>query len=761
MRTIRKNVALLVCAVLLVMAAAIGITGLGAKASTMDSFVTNNGNETDFQDTWGQTKMSADIIDGDKTLVCAQGIVWGFRIVNNYIQTLDGATFDADVYIQPGAVGAYHTIYYSNGTAAGDYFDGGGLNILIEETSAEQITVKVGWWQMNVGMINGELNGTTYNNLYWSKAYDRTASGKYNIKSELIANDDDSWTLTLNIDGDVNAVPITAAQWEYCLNNYQGFMGCAALFENQKSGDKLMKILFNDYSDAKRTSYENDEELADVFTALGEMETAYASAKTFTSESSLSEASDVLYTVTENKALIVNAEDIRRFEKGRANWYYAETLKILEECFKADEDAYALVQLGVAVNYFADKAENMVTERDVEVAEKLRQDVDYDRLTDLNDEGMEGAEDIMNKYIAARNKLTDKKDYFVDEHLKEFEEAVKDLSSNEKIEAAADLQKAVIIADAKTANREAYTERYNEASTLLKGAIKGYAGELANKWDIHNVTFAQANAANEIKYSASDYYNDDASSDVGITLKGKLKLDGLKFDVTVNSGDYDKDSWFGFFFTKERSIFSVSNHADSGLRESRGVITLIKPFEGDDDNPAKTQLRMGYPNLYGNETDANQVFFNCDLYGNTLSFEFKKEVGAEDEMFYNAYVTVKDNQGNVVVERHLARAMLASIVDAELDDEGMGYLTFGSCDKTLVGVDATIHTINGEAAATVTGKVEGGEKPGPGDDKDEEDKKKSGCGSVAGGGAFGSAVLAAVTLCGAAVLVSRKKKVTK
>ena len=81
MRTIRKNVALLVCAVLLVMAAAIGITGLGAKASTMDSFVTNNGNETDFQDTWGQTKMSADIIDGDKTLVCAQGIVWGFRIV--------------------------------------------------------------------------------------------------------------------------------------------------------------------------------------------------------------------------------------------------------------------------------------------------------------------------------------------------------------------------------------------------------------------------------------------------------------------------------------------------------------------------------------------------------------------------------------------------------------------------------------------------------------------------------------------------------
>ena len=735
-----------------------GLVGFSAKASTLDDFVANSGNETDFQDTWGQGKMSADIIDGDKTLVCAKEIAWGYRVVNNYMQTLDGATFNADVYIEADATGGYHTIYYSKGVGAGDYFDGGGMNILIEEGSdTSKVNVKVGWWEMNVGMVND----ATHHNLWWSKTYDRPENGILNLGSELIANDDESWTLNLAVNGEDNVIAIDKDDWKYAVDNYQGYMGVAGLHENQKTGNKFTKILFNSYSDAKRASYERNEDFEAEFAALQKMKEAYELALTFTSSSSLSDASDVLYAVTVYKDLITSNEDIRRFEKGRANWYYAEAIKILEECFRADKDSYDLIQLGVAVNYFYEKSLTIKTEADAESVEKLRQDVDADTLDDLYTLGLEGVEDIYDKYEEAKSNLNNAKDSFVNKHLTAFETAVADLSTNDKIVAAAALQKNVIIANAKSANRDAYTARYNAACEILKGKIVGYAGDLANNWDIHNVTFVSTNQYNEIKYSASDYYDDDATNDVGITLKGKLKLDGLSFEVTVKSGDYNKDSWFGFFFTKERSIFSVSNHADTGLNESRGIITLVKPYEGDEDNDAYTQVRMGYPNLYGNENDYDLCILPVDLYGNNIKYEFVKE-DVDGSEYYVCYITVTDSEEKVLVERYAARKLLASIVDAELDEEGMGYLTFGSCDKTLVGVEAVIHKINGEAAATVTGKAEANPDDGnQGGNTTDPANKKKGCGSaVAGGGALGTIALAVVILSAALFIVCYKKKAT-
>ena len=102
----------------------------------------------------------------------------------------------------------------------------------------------------------------------------------------------------------------------------------------------------------------------------------------------------MLYTVTEKRNIISSNPASRRFEKGRANWYYSETLAILSEKFMSDEDAYDLVQIGVAVNYFADKAEVMETEADVEAVEELRKNVDFDRLDELSAEGFEGADEM-------------------------------------------------------------------------------------------------------------------------------------------------------------------------------------------------------------------------------------------------------------------------------------------------------------------------------------------------------------------------------
>lgn len=213
------------------------------------------------------------------------------------------------------------------------------------------------------------------------------------------------------------------------------------------------------------------------------------------------------------------------------------------------------------------------------------------------------------------------------------------------------MQKEVVISDALSANRAAYTERYNAATEILVGKIIGYAGDLANNWDIYNITFVQANDKNEIEYEASDYFNDDATSDVGITLKEQVVLDGLTFEITVKSGDFHKDSWFGFFITGQKGIFNTGT--------SRGIITLLKPFEATEERGAYTQLRMGYPALYGNEGSVIAEI-DADLYNNTMKFEFKKEQNSEGEEVYNCYITVtKASDGSVVLERYLAKSMTA------------------------------------------------------------------------------------------------------
>lgn len=772
MRTIRKNVALILCAVLLLAAMAIGLTGFTAKASTLDKFEKNTGNTDFYQgfDWMGAWSLSSDILDGDKTLVRCEDVEWGKRWTCNYAQVLDGATYDADVYLN-GTAGNMTIIYYTP-KGAGEYFDAAGIGIYITE-GASSYSIRVGRWGMNYGLEVGEEgNASKPKTLFATINVPNPESGITNIKSTLAAQDDGSWKMLLKVDGEDHEVDISAADWNAQVGSDEGWLGFAGLLDAANHGSKV-KIVFNDYSDDNRKEYYEDEDNAEYFDALDAMKAAYETAVAADENTSLATVSDLLYTVTENKDLVTSQRSIRMFEKGRANWYFNQTRSILENTYSADEDAYALIQLGVAVNYFHAKSEVIETEDDVEAVEKLRQDVDADTLDDLVSLGLEGADDILDKYDEAKANLADAKDGFVNDHVTEFEEAVKDLSSNEKIVAAADLQKYVIISNAKSANRDAYTARYNAASDILKSKIKDYSGTLANNWDIHNVTFVNANKYNEIKYSASDYYNDDATNDVGITLKGKLKLDGLSFEVTVASGDYDKDSWFGFFFTKERSIFSISNHADTGLSESRGIITLVKPIAGDDDVPATTQVRMGYPNLYGNETDYDLCILDADLYGNTMKYEFKKETitdeaSGESNDYYVCYITVTDENEEVVVKRYAARKLLASIVDAELDDEGMGYLTFGSCDKTLVGVEATIHTINGEAAATVTGKVDPadignqgnqGSQGNQGGTTNNGDGKKKGCGSNVG--AFGSVALSVIALAAAGIFVSRKRKATK
>lgn len=744
MRTVKSKVALLMCFVLL-LASVIGLTMIGASASTMDKFEANDGSSTDFQDTWGQGGMSADIVEGDKTLVRSDNKAWGWRMVNNYKQVLDGATFDADVYLSGVAI-SVQTIYYGMGDA-GAYWDGGGLNIAIIESSdsdvavtKESATIRVGWWMPDYGIVDGDPDTLT-----WEKQVTGIQNGKISLQSELKAGEGGAWTLSLTIDGELNTINIPVEQADLFGLDTEGYLGVGVLKNsNAASGD--MFVVFKDYSDANRKAYYEDASLQDLFTKYDEMAAAYEQAKSFGDDATAADASEILYTVTVNLSEIQANANIRRFEKGSAQWYYDNTLSILEELFKDSADEYALIELGVSINYFYDMAQQIATEEDVAVVDSLRLNVDYDRLDELAAMGVQGADELMDKYLEGRELLNAKKDFYVNEHLTAFENAVKDLSTNEKIREAAALQKEVVISDALSSNRAAYTERYDAATETLVGKIVGYAGDLADSWDIYNVTFVQANDKNEIEYEASDYFNDDATNDVGITLKQQVKLDGLSFEITVKTGDFHKDSWFGFFITGEKGIFNTGT--------SRGIITLLKPFEATDERGAYTQLRMGYPALYGNE-GAVIAEIDADLYNNTMKFEFKKEQNQDGEEVYNCYITVtKASDGSVVLERYLAKSMTASTIDNELEN-GMAYLTFGSCDASLVGMTATIHTINGVAAA----EYGVSESTDPGDDdndKDDgqDDTPKGGCSGIVTGT---SIVLGAALLAGAAVVMTKKR----
>ena len=748
MRTVKSKVALLMCFVLL-LASVIGLTMIGASASTMDKFEANDGSSTDFQDTWGQGGMSADIVEGDKTLVRSENKAWGWRMVNNYKQVLDGATFDADVYLSGVAI-SVQTIYYGMGDA-GAYWDGGGLNIAIIESSEEEIaaaktsaTIRVGWWMPDYGMVDGDPDTLT-----WEKQLTGIQDGKISLQSKLKAGTDGSWTLSLTIDGEANTIAIPAEQADLFGLDTEGYLGVGAL-KNSSTASGAMFVVFNDYSDANREAYYVDETLQDVFAGYDEMVAAYNDAADFGADANPADASDILYTVTVNLSQIQANENVRRFEKGSAQWYYDATLEILENLFKDNADEYALIELGVSVNYFYDLAQQIETEEDVSVVDSLRLNVDYDRLDELVALGVDGADELMDKYLEGRELLNAEKDYYVNEHLTIFENAVKDLSTNEKIRAAAELQKEVVISDALSANRAAYTERYNAATEILVGKIIGYAGDLANNWDIYNITFVQANDKNEIEYEASDYFNDDATSDVGITLKEQVVLDGLTFEITVKSGDFHKDSWFGFFITWQKGIFNTGS--------SRGIITLLKPFEATEERGAYTQLRMGYPALYGNEGSVIAEI-DADLYNNTMKFEFKKEQNSEGEEVYNCYITVtKASDGSVVLERYLAKSMTASTIDNELE-EGKAYLTFGSCDASLVGMTATIHTINGVAAAEYgsggSSDPGGDDEPGDGENTGEENPSEGGCRGIVAGTRI---IFGAALIIGAAGIVLNKRK---
>ena len=94
----------------------------------------------------------------------------------------------------------------------------------------------------------------------------------------------------------------------------------------------------------------------------------------------------------------------------------------------------------------------------------------------------------------------------------------------------------------------------------------------------------------------------------------------------------------------------------------------------------------------------------------------------------------------------------------------MGYLTFGSCDATLTGMNATIHTINGEEAAKVTGLVT--DEPDEPDDPNQPDEPEKGgcggCGSISNGNGPSLFVgLIAMVVCAGAVFAVYRRKSQK
>ncbi|ABX41398.1 hypothetical protein [Lachnoclostridium phytofermentans] len=636
----------------------------GVYVSAEETFTVNDGKTTDFIEGWpGMGTMGAYVNEIGETVIGADmPMGFGHRLQNLYRVDLYTQEINYTMTVPDGALGFYALVQ------AEFINQGASLAFVINRTEAGTTTLLIGQSHeaADLTLVKGlELKDKAEHTL--------------DIKFEKA---DGGVVLHITADGNSEDIMISDEVLAACLGTTDGSINSSL---NQIIGgwNGIIGTVIHSYTDANRATYieSTKSEFEEYSTKIN---AAKASADRLNSDSNIAD----FVAVRKEAALVeiaIQHSSLRNYERTLLK---NELKKVYESIGKhgtEDTDFQELIIIASYIEVFSEKAtvSSLVSKEDTQAAENLKTTIDYDRFLEYedNEKYAEYIANVKSKYADARNNLNTVKDKIVLNDIEAFETMVNDLSSDEKIQKAGDGKNIIILSNALLANQENYGERVAAASKTLSKAMKSYAGELAKSWDIYNVSFVKANEQGGIDFSATDYYNDDPASDVGISYRDKLKLDGLSVEFTYNSGNLGANVWLGLHFFNELDVMHISE--TDNYAASTGITTLIVPKSDS------TDFQMGYPKLYGNCPMEGWPTVPVGTIGTKFKLEFKKNADV-----YEVYVTANDGEST------LLHKMDAEVLETYLTN-GEGYLNIGCCDKDLGQCSITLHTINGKPASSL------------------------------------------------------------
>ena len=710
-----------------------GVTVSGTSA-VAEGVVTNDGTTTDFVDYWfGGAAMSSVLNDEGETVITLPNTAYGHRMINGKDVNGTGTdiyTAKIDYTMTTEVLG-----FFAFATSASGYLANESIAICLKNAQTNEDGSKT---QPVV------LVGLSHDNYEYSYPVESVENVHFEIVCTKL-NAEGGVSMSLKINGEEHVM-------EFDETYLQGRFGANRALDEVFGGwDGTTTVTVHSYSDSYRDAYL--EETKDTYDGLAEG-IAAVDYSSISSSSSVEELVNVKkYSVTYGAT--ISEAGFRNREKTILSRDLAPIDEAVEAAIGENESLSQMVTIAANVEVFVEKVNaGLETKEKTEAAELLKQAVDLDALNDLIDASdySEYATEVKTAYTNARNTLSSAKDALVLADIEAFEEAVKDLSTDEKIVAAGDLKNKIVLSDALAANTDSYEARVNAAAEKLSAALKNYAGDLAKSWDIYNVTFVKANDDGGIDVSAADYYNDDPSTDVGFSFRDKFQLDGFSVEFTY-TGPTGANVWIGLHFFSELDVMHISDTDE--FSASTGITTLIIP------KTDSTEFQMGYPKLYGNCPAGGWPSVNVGTVGTLIKVRFEKDAG---NGVYNCYVTMGEG------EEGLLCSMDIEVLETYLVD-GYGYFNMGYCDKDLNTGYITISKINGQAAATLVAENQSGsEEPseptdsssGTSDSADSvtsggntgSDSGKGGCGSVIGATAAGIVCL----LLGGALVTAKRRK---
>ena len=723
------KIATLILSLTMAFTAFVGVSTLKAQADgTGATVVKNDGKTTDFVDYWwGGAAMSSVLNEQGETVITLPNTAYGHRMNNG--KDVNGT--GTDIYtasisytMSTGVLG-----FFAFTTSGSQYLKSESIAIVLNNANESGPIV-------TVGFSHEEYD------------YSYPIESAQNVRFDIVCTEIENGggvSMSLKINGVEHVMTFD----ETYLNSRFG-QGVRDLDEVFGGWESVTEIVVHDYNDSHRAAYLA--ETAETYNAvLNKIEAI--DYESLTADSDLDDIVDVYGQVKEIRAEMQTL-GLRNRENGYLSLKFAPVEEALKVAVGENEDKANIVDIASYIDVFAATVEaGLDTKEKAEVAESLKTSVNLDALNDLIDLSEEYSEYASQKkaiYNDAKNKLADAKDALVLADIVAFENAVKDLSDNDKILNAGSLKNVIFIDNALADNQEDYQARVSAAAAILSKAVKGFAGELADSWDIYNVTFIKANENGGIDYFATDYYDDDPNSDVGISFRDKFQLDGFSINFTYTEGPTGANAWLGLHFFSELDVMHISDTDD--FSASTGITTLIIP------KAESTEFQMGYPKLYGNCPVGGWPSVEGGTVGTAINVRFAKEDGV-----YNVFVKMGE------AEEVTLCVLDAAILETYLVN-GEGYLNIGSCDKDLNTCKITINTINGKPAASFVAEnkhVEEPEKPEePTDsestqtpstpttsDKESTSSSKKGCSGSMG---TGSVLLALAAISG--VIISKKRK---
>lgn len=636
----------------------------GVFVSAEEVFVANDGKATDFIEGWpSMGTMGAYINEKGETVIGADmPMGFGHRLQNLYRVDLYTQEINYTMTVPDGALGFYalvQTEFINQGAS---------LAFVINRTEAGVTTLVIG-------------QSHEAADLTLVKSIELTDKAEHNVELKF-EKAEGGVILHIAVDGNAEELMIGDEVLSACLGTTDGAINSSL---NQIIGgwNGMIGTVIHSYTDANRAAYleATKPEYEDFNKKINVVKEG---ANRLDNNSEIADFVSVRKDATLIETAIQNSS-LRNYERTQLKNGLKDIYEIIGG-YGAEEPGFQeLITISSYIEVFSEQAKesSLVTKEDTQAAESLKTTIDYDKFLEFEDSDKyaEYIADTKAKYADARNNLNNAKDKIVLSDIEAFEAIVNDLSSDEKIQAAGDAKNVIILSNALLTNQEGYGERVADASKILSKAMKTYAGELAKSWDIYNVSFVKANEQGGIDFTATDYYNDDPRSDVGISYRDKLQLDGLSVEFTYNSGNLGANVWLGLHFFSDLDVMHISE--TDNYAASTGIITLIVP------KADATDFQMGYPKLYANCPEAGWPTVAVGTLGTKFKIDFKKNADV-----YEVYVTA--NGG----ETTLLHKMDAEILETYLPN-GEGYLNIGCCDKDLSPCSITLHTINGEPAASL------------------------------------------------------------